>query len=76
MRNGGGPACLRLRVPMNAAQRAAITLADEKLLAAVTALIEKYYPHELSPQDLGNPELYHQCKALLEELAGVMGLSS
>ncbi len=75
MRNGGGPACLRLRVPMNGAQLSAVktsvnVFADEKLLAAVTKLIEQYYPQELSPQDLGNPELYHRCQAMLGELAG------
>ena len=79
MRNGGGPACLRLRVPMNAAQLAAVkkdvnVFADDTLLAEITRLIEHCYPAELSPQELGNPELYHGCKAMLEELSMVMKL--
>ncbi|MDE3017121.1 MAG: N-succinylarginine dihydrolase [Pseudomonadota bacterium] len=79
MKNGGGPACLRLRVPMTAAQVAAMqhgtrVLADEALLSALEKNIEKYYPEALSPQDLGNPELYHGCKALLAELSAAMGL--
>ena len=63
MRNGGGPACLRLRVPMNEAQLAAVkrqvnVFADDKLLAGIKKIIENYYPDELSAQDLGDPGLY------------------
>ncbi len=79
MRNGGGPACLRLRVPMNVAQLSAVknsvnVFADDALLAAITKLIETYYPQELSPQDLGDPVLYHQGKAMMVELSEVMRL--
>jgi succinylarginine dihydrolase len=79
MRNGGGPACLRLRVPMTAAQLAAIknnvnVIANDKLLADVTSIIEKCYTSRLSSEDLGNPALYHQCKAMLEELRQLMKL--
>ena len=79
MKNGGGPACLRLRVPMTGAQLAALqqsvhVLADEPLLSALDKTIERFYPEELSPSDLGNPELYHQCKSLLSELSALTQL--
>jgi succinylarginine dihydrolase len=72
MRNGGGPACLRLRVPVTDAQLSVLekkkTLADEVLLAALSKLVEKYYPDSLTPAELGKPALYHACKALLGEM--------
>ncbi len=79
MRNGGGPACLRLRVPMTEAQMKALgesvrVLADDVLLAALERLIEARYPDCLAPQDLGDPALYHNCRALLAELGALMRL--
>jgi|CXWL01.1.fsa_nt_gi succinylarginine dihydrolase len=77
MRNGGGPACLRLRVPVTATQLAAIkkntgVLVDEVMLSKMEKLIERYYPETLTPQGLRNPELYSSCKSLLAELSILM----
>jgi succinylarginine dihydrolase len=79
MKNGGGPACLRLRVPMSSRQLAEIAdnlcvMADELLLAALHKLIETHYPAHLAPADLGKPELYTRCKDMLAELGGMMRL--
>lgn len=79
MRNGGGPACLRLRMPVTDGQLAALkaqtkVMADELLLAALAALIEKHYPDALTAQDLGNPDLYPRCKAMLAELGALLQL--
>lgn len=79
MRNGGGPACLRLRVPMTKAQLSAVrrevrVIADDVLLAAIIKLVEKHYPDELWPQDLADATLYHRCHKMLEELSGIMRL--
>jgi len=79
MRNGGGPACLRLRVPVTGTQLMALrsetrVMADDVLLEALSRLIEKHYPQELSPDDLGNPELYHHGKVMLTELGQLMRL--
>ena len=79
MRNGGGPACLRLRVLVSDAQLKALgqgsnVIAGDALLSSLEKLITKYYSETLTPQELGNPELYHQCKALLGELGKVMRL--
>lgn len=80
MQNGGGPACLRLRVPMNDVQLKALkattnVCASEKLLGDLSALIEKHYPDKIAPQDIGNPELYHRCKAVLGEMGTLMKLA-
>ena len=79
MRNGGGPACLRLRVPMNEAQLAALSdttrvLATEELLDHLTDIIEGFYPEQLYPDDIGNPDLFHCCQHVLGELGKAMDL--
>ena len=79
MRNGGGPACLRLRVPMLPAQLSALqkttnVIANDALLAGVEAIVEKYYPDELSASNLGNPELYHACQKMRDEMLALMKL--
>jgi len=80
MRNGGGPACLRLRVPMTQHQLAAVTenvrvVADEELFVAVEKIIHAHYPDTLTQAGLGEPELYHQSRAMLEALGEAMKLS-
>jgi len=79
MRNGGGPACLRLRVPMNELQWAAIkehtnVAVSETLLAALTQLIEKHYPDKIEGKDLANPALYHRCHVALAEMGRLLKL--
>ncbi len=79
MQNGGGPACLRLRVPMGEVQIAAMSehvnvLADEPLLAAMKRIIESRYPASVHPEDLANPALYHSCRQALAEMATLMRL--
>ena len=80
MRNGGGPACLRLRVPMSGAQLEALQktvniLAGESLLGALELIIGKFYPDELTAQQLADPALYYNCKAMREKMLALMGLA-
>lgn len=77
MRNGGGPACLRLRVPMFGAQIEAMkkhvnVLVDDALIASLERIIEAYYPEQLTPQDVKEPRLYELCKSMLTALSTVM----
>lgn len=79
MRNGGGPACLRLRIQVTQAQLEALraqarVVVDEALLEQLTQLIHHHYPDELMAADLANPALYAASSALLQELSQVMGL--
>ncbi|HUP12304.1 MAG TPA: N-succinylarginine dihydrolase, partial [Niastella sp.] len=67
MRNGGGPACLRLRVPVSASQADALRentgiLVDNKSLAEIETLVGRYYSESLTPEGLRNPELYKNCQ--------------
>ena len=71
MRNGGGPACLRLRVVMNAAERAAINqayLLNEAKIDALEALVSKHWPEAIAPMDLSNPDLWGQLWAAHQAL--------
>jgi succinylarginine dihydrolase len=79
MHNGGGPACLRLRVPLTDAEVAAIparVLFSDALDAALTAWIQQHYRDQLRPAELADPELWRDCMAALDQLTGILGLGS
>jgi succinylarginine dihydrolase len=79
MKNGGGPACLRLRVALSDAERAAVAPGvwiDEKLFARLDAWIEKHYRDRLAPQDLTDPMLLVESRTALDELTQILGLGS
>ncbi|MBJ7311624.1 N-succinylarginine dihydrolase [Rugamonas sp. CCM 8940] len=77
MRNGGGPACLRLRVALNDAEAAAMhqgVVMTEALYHTLVAWVEKHYRDRLEPQDLADPALALEVHAALEELSRILGL--
>jgi succinylarginine dihydrolase len=77
MRNGGGPACLRLRVPLNDAERAAVrgrVFLDEALAADLAAWIERNYRDRLAPGDLADPQLLDETRRALDELTQLLAL--
>jgi succinylarginine dihydrolase len=79
MRNGGGPACLRLRVVLDEAQRAAVNpraWMDADLHDALSAWAHTHYREELAPADLGDPALVEESRAALDALTQIMGLGS
>ena len=66
MRNGGGPACLRLRVPASEAARAAIHpgyLLTPARWDALAALVERLWPEAVAPDDLLEPDLWAAARA-------------
>jgi succinylarginine dihydrolase len=77
MRNGGGPACLRLRIAMTGAEKhaaAAGFFLDDALAAKLEAWIIKHYREELGPDDLGDPALVRETQTALDELTRVLPL--
>lgn len=79
MRNGGGPACLRLGVAMTAAEREAIRAniwLDDALHAALVAWVEMHYRDRLAPEDLADPALLVEGRRALDELSGLLRLGS
>ena len=77
MRNGGGPACLRLRVPLTENERAAVrggVFLDDALAAALEAWIARHYRDRLSPADLADPALLDESRRALDELTRLLRL--
>ena len=78
MRNGGGPACLRLRVVLTPAQQAALhpgVRLTPTLYASLRAWIERHYRETLAPADLADPQLLAESRRALAELR-TLGLPS
>ncbi|QYF87539.1 N-succinylarginine dihydrolase [Brevundimonas sp. PAMC22021] len=77
MRNGGGPACLRLRVVLTdaelAAANAAMRLTDE-LHGALSVWGATWYRDRLTPADLADPQLLVESRGALDELTQILGL--
>lgn len=79
MRNGGGPACLRLRVPLTdgeARSLGARVLLDDALCEALGAWIDRNYRDRLSPADLADPQLAREGLRALDELTQLLSLGS
>ena len=65
MRNGGGPACLRLRIAVDKAVLPAIDqryMVDERKCDALERLVERYWPARIKPDDLGMAETWAACR--------------
>ncbi|MCA3254567.1 MAG: N-succinylarginine dihydrolase [Alphaproteobacteria bacterium] len=78
MRNGGGPACLRLRVAVDAAAMAAIDprfLLDDGKWEGLHRLVEAHWPETIAPDDLGNPDLWETCWSARRALRAHLGLA-
>ncbi len=73
MANGGGPACLRLRVVCEAAEVDQRFLADEAKLDAIADVITKCWPEAIDPTELRSPSLWADIRraraALLTKLS-------
>ena len=79
MRNGGGPACLRLRVPMTDGEAAALSsnvALTDALYAALSAWIARHYRDRLGVSDLADPALAREGMRALDELTALLGLGS
>jgi succinylarginine dihydrolase len=79
MRNGGGPACLRLCVGLTTEERAAVgarVFLDEALASDLEAWILRHYRDRLAPPDLGDPQLVDESRRALDALTRILRLPS
>jgi succinylarginine dihydrolase len=79
MHNGGGPACLRLRVPLSDDEQRSLgarVLLDDELHEALCAWVDKHYRDRLVPGDLGDPELVREGMRALDELTRLLRLGT
>ncbi len=79
MQNGGGPACLRLRVAMNEHEVAAVnqnTLMNNALFTRLNIWVDKHYRDQLTVSDLADPQLIIESRTALDELTQILKLGS
>lgn len=79
MQNGGGPACLRLRVAMSEQERQAVNpqvLLTDTLFNRLNQWVDQHYRDELAEQDLADPQLLLESRTALDELTKILGLGS
>ncbi|MCF3126202.1 N-succinylarginine dihydrolase [Acinetobacter soli] len=79
MRNGGGPACLRLRVALNDAELAVVNpniMMNDALFSTLNQWVECHYRDRLAQDDLADPQLLIESRTALDELTQILGLGS
>lgn len=79
MRNGGGPACLRLRVPLNEHELSAMhqgILINDSLLDTLNEWVRSHYRTTLHATDLADPSLINECFTALDALTSILNLGS
>lgn len=79
MQNGGGPACLRLRVPLAPAEHAAVNpacwLTDAKYVE-LREWITRHYRDRLTLADLADAQLLDESRRALDELTQLLALGA
>ncbi|RDV06647.1 N-succinylarginine dihydrolase [Sphingorhabdus pulchriflava] len=75
MANGGGPACLRLRVVADPATVDQRFIADEAKLAVMAEVIAKHWPESIAPDQLGDAALVEQVQKARRALLDACGLT-
>lgn len=79
MQNGGGPACLRLRVVLTEQERAAVNpavLMNDQLFATLNSWVDTHYRDRLTAADLADPQLLQESRTALDELTQILQLGS
>jgi succinylarginine dihydrolase len=79
MRNGGGPACLRLRVQLTDDETRALSanvVLDDVLYGALCSWVDRHYRDRLLVQDLADPRLARESMRALDELTQLLRLGS
>lgn len=75
MANGGGPACLRLRVVADPATVDARFIADEAKLDRIAVVVAKRWPEAIAPEDLASATLAADVRKARAALLEATGLS-
>ena len=79
MRNGGGPACLRLRVVLSEAEAAATNqhfVLNEEKITKLENWVKAYYRDRLMPDDLRDPSLMNESFAAMQALTDLLEMGA
>ncbi|WP_338563174.1 N-succinylarginine dihydrolase [Erwinia sp. E_sp_B01_3] len=79
MNNGGGPACLRLRVVLEERQLAAVNpsvMMNDRLFVTLNDWVDRHYRDRLSQYDLADPQLIIEGREALDELTKLLNLGN
>lgn len=79
MQNGGGPACLRLRVALKQHELAAVNpgvIMTAQLYETLTQWVDRHYRDRLVERDMADPQLLTECRTALDELSQILKLGS
>jgi succinylarginine dihydrolase len=79
MNNGGGPACLRLRVRLEQHEERALgghVLWNGPLHDELVACVSNRYRELVTLDDLADLEFVNECRTALDELTSILGLGS
>ena len=74
MANGGGPACLRLRVLADPEAVDPRFIADEAKLDSIAEVVEECWPEQIAPSDLADPQLCGAIEKAREALIETLDL--
>lgn len=75
MRNGGGPACLRLRVPLTQEEWEEVNPRfqfSDTLYFQLKEWIQRFYREQLSPADLADSALLDEARQALDALTQIL----
>lgn len=78
MNNGGGPACLRLAIPITSKELQAVhkgILLSDSLYPKLQQWVRKHYRDRLTREDLADPQLFSEINIAAEELNKLLKLS-
>lgn len=79
MHNGGGPACLRLRVVLTPDEQRAVNpavLMNDRLFTSLNQWVDRHYRDRLTQDDLGDPQLLQEGRVALDELTRLLDLGN
>jgi succinylarginine dihydrolase len=79
MAGGGGPACLRLRLPLTPREVESMAPGvrlDEAKLQQLESWVTQHYRDELHPADLADPHLLRETQQALDVLTQILDLGS
>jgi succinylarginine dihydrolase len=79
MRNGGGPACLRLRVVLTADQLRSLrgnVLFTDELYQRLRTAIQRTYPEQVTSADFTDPAFARQCRAAVARIRAALALDA